>query len=108
MHLVEDSPYEDKCEFYEQLEKVLSPAVGKQIPIVLGIDANGVVGSVESESVGAVNASNESLNGMILRSDVSSVQIEIVKHVHGWSPDLGQQCRLWAEKRFHCCVMVSF
>ena len=56
MPLVEDSPYEDKYEFYEQLEKVLSPAVGNQIPIVLGIDANGVVGSVVSESVGAVKA----------------------------------------------------
>ena len=27
---VEDSLYEDKCEFYEQLEKVLCPAVGKR------------------------------------------------------------------------------
>ena len=47
--------HEGKCEFYEQLEKVLSPALGNQIPIVLGIDANGVVGSVVSESVGTVN-----------------------------------------------------
>ena len=51
-----------------------------------------------------INASNESLNGMML----SSVQFQIGKHVHGWSPDLGQQCRLSAENRFHCCVTVSF
>ena len=57
---VEDSPYEDKCEFYEQLEKVLSPAVGTRFPIVLGIDTNGVLGSFVSESVGVVNASHES------------------------------------------------
>ena len=65
--------------FMKQLEKVLSPAARKQIPTVLGIDANGVVGSVESESVGAVNASNESLNGLMLSIDVSSVHFEIGK-----------------------------
>ena len=62
----------------EQLEKVLSPAVGNQIPIVLGIDANGVVGSVVSESVGATNASNESLNGMTLRSMCQAYILKLV------------------------------
>ena len=52
--------------------------VGKQIPIVLGIDANGVVGSVESGSVGAVNTSNESLNGMMLRSMCQAYNLKFV------------------------------
>ena len=56
----------------------MNPAVGKQIPIVLGIDANGVVGSVGSESVGAVNASNESLNGMMLRSMCQAYNLKLV------------------------------
>ena len=75
---VEDSLYEDKCEFYEQLEKALSPAVRKRIPIVLGIDANGVVGSVVSESVGAVNATTESLNGTMLRSMCQAYKLKLV------------------------------
>ena len=39
--------------------------------------------------------------------DVSSVQVEIGKHVHGWCSDLGQQCRHWTENRLHRCVAVS-
>ena len=83
---VEDSPYEDKCEFYEQLERDLSPAVGKQISIVLGLDAHGAVGSVESESVGAVNASNESLNGMMLRSMCQAYNLKLVNKFMDGAP----------------------
>ena len=102
--LVEDSPCGDKCEFYEQREKVLSPAVGNQIPIVLGIDANGVVGSVVGGSAGAVNPSNESLNGMMLRSMCQEYNLKLVNSFMDGAPT-------WASSagyRFHCCVTVSF
>ena len=45
---------------------------------MLGIDANGVVGSVASESAGAVNASNESLNGMMLRWMCQAYNLKLV------------------------------
>ena len=64
--------------FMNNSKKVLSPAVGKRFPIVLGIDANGVLGSIVSESVGAVNASTESLNGMMLRSMCQADKLKLV------------------------------
>ena len=64
--------------FMNNSKKVSSPAVGNQIPIVLGIDANAVVGNVASESVGAVNASNESLIGMMLRRMCQAHNLKLV------------------------------
>ena len=90
---VEDSPYEDKCEFYEQLDKILSPAVGKRFPIVLGIDANGVLGSFVSESVGAVIASTESLNGMMLRSMCQAYKLKLVNTFLDGAPTWASSAR---------------
>ena len=104
---MEDSPYEDECEFYEQLEKVLSPTIGRRIPIVLGIGANGVVGSVVSESVGAVNASTESLNGMMLRSMCQAYNLKLVNTFMDGAPtwassaDNGRRIDFIAVSRSH-------
>ena len=56
----------------------MSPALRNRIPIVLGIDANGLVGSVVRETVGAISASAESLNGTMLRSMCQAYNLKLV------------------------------
>ena len=101
-----------------QLEKILSPALGNQIPIVLGIDANGVVGSVVSGSVGPVSVSTESHNGVLLRSIRQAYKLKLVNTFNDgaptWAISTGDERRIdyIAVSPSHfdtgCCWVVRF
>ena len=68
----------------------------------------GVVGSVASESVGAVNASNESLNGMMLRWMCQAHNLKLVNTFMDGAPTWASSAGCGRRIDFIVVSRVSF